>query len=296
MTPADCTVVVVSHHRPDPLARCLRTLEGQGAADVIVVAPLGTVSPRLIPFDERNISAARNHGLAAVRTPLVAFIDDDAEASPDWLAALTNAFAETTVQVATGWVAERQGWQYRGETIDGCAEIRSLPVCDHSRTYCAPQGSAVVAIGTNCAFRMAALRAVGGFDPGFRYFLDDSDISMRLAGCGLGCTAVVPEAVTVHRRAAGPWRRSDGILVDYTEIGASLRRFIWRHALPLARRRAWEDAAALQMRGPVRALIRGTIEPHAVRAARLQLRQGAALAENRPDRFPSEPVSGLRSG
>ncbi len=50
----------------------------------------------------RNISIARNACLAEATAPLVAFIDDDETASPQWLAALTGTLEETGADVVLG--------------------------------------------------------------------------------------------------------------------------------------------------------------------------------------------------
>ena len=50
----------------------------------------------------RNISVARNACLAAARAPLLAFIDDDEEASPTWLANLLRRLDATGADVVFG--------------------------------------------------------------------------------------------------------------------------------------------------------------------------------------------------
>ncbi|MDZ7905902.1 MAG: hypothetical protein U5N55_09140 [Cypionkella sp.] len=37
---------------------------------------------------------------------------------------------------------------------------------------------AVKTQGTNCAFRMDALRKIGGFDPAFAFYLDEADVNL----------------------------------------------------------------------------------------------------------------------
>ena len=43
---------------------------------------------------QQGLSYARNAGIRAARAPLVAFIDDDVRAQPDWVAAIARAFCE----------------------------------------------------------------------------------------------------------------------------------------------------------------------------------------------------------
>ncbi len=50
----------------------------------------------------RNISIARNACLEAARSPLLAFIDDDEEASPTWLGSLLRRLEETGADVVFG--------------------------------------------------------------------------------------------------------------------------------------------------------------------------------------------------
>jgi len=88
-------------------------------------------------------------------------------------------------------------------------------------------GLAIKTQGTNCAFRTGALRAIGGFDPAYRFYLDEADVNLRLAG--LGRTAVVPDAQVHHAFAPGPLRRADRVPRSLFDIGASSAVFLRRH-------------------------------------------------------------------
>ncbi|MEM8556138.1 MAG: glycosyltransferase [Pseudomonadota bacterium] len=287
------TVAVVSHGRPEGLQECLTALETQSPNSVIVVAdraslasvsssPLSAVS-HVIPFDTPNISMARNLALQATYTDLIAFIDDDALPSANWLNSLIEPFGRPKVMASTGFVRHHGGprWQFRGEVIDSWARVTSIPPPQETVTLEPPKDKqAVVTIGTNCAFDVACLADIGGFDEGFRYFLDEADVNMRLAARGAR-TALVPHAIVDHYPAASQHRRSDGVLRDQTEIGASLEYFIRKYADAQDCNQAWELAKSRQMVGIIRAMIKGQVEPRDVHRARSQLEKGRQLADIR---------------
>lgn len=130
------SVIVVSRHRPRLLAQCLRALEGQDhpfelilVADPAALALRPDLPIKRVAFDQANISAARNAGLARAAGDVVLFIDDDALARPGWVAALLAAFADPRVLAATGFTRGPDGlnWQVRAERIDASGRGRPLP-------------------------------------------------------------------------------------------------------------------------------------------------------------------------
>ena len=105
-------IIVVDNH-PDQLARSLveRLVVETGAVMTYLADP------------RRNISIVRNKGIAAASGRYVAFIDDDEEPQPNWLAELTACLDRTGADAAFGpklpefeggrapdW--DPQGWRY----------------------------------------------------------------------------------------------------------------------------------------------------------------------------------------
>jgi hypothetical protein len=102
-TPPGEVVVVVDHN--DALLDRVR----HAAPDVVAVANA----------ERQGLSGARNTGVAAARGALLAFLDDDAVAEPDWLEHLVAAYRDPAVIAVGGF---RHGIGRVGTRPVGCEE------------------------------------------------------------------------------------------------------------------------------------------------------------------------------
>lgn len=237
------SVIVVSNGRPDALRRCLLGLSqiDHPACEVIVVAD-ATSRPAIaasglaavikaVECDIANISVARNAGLAVAAGDIVAFIDDDAVPEPTWLSYLVAPFADDAVTAAGGFVRARNGisFQWRARLAFGDATTTDIAVDDARPTLMtAGPGRAVKTEGTNMAITRAALIGMGGFDAAFAFYLDETDVNMRLAAQS-DVTVIVPLAQVHHGFASSTRRRTDRVPRDLYDIGASLAVFLRKH-------------------------------------------------------------------
>ena len=291
-TPAPrLSIIIVSRHRPDHLAQCLRALEAQDHPDfeLILVADPGSVALRpdlalkRTAFDEANISAARNLGLAQAAGEVVAFIDDDALALPHWARVLAAPFADPRVMAATGFTRGADGmrWQAQAERIGADGLTRPF-LQTGPALFASDFDTPISTIGTNCAFRRAALAKIGGFDPLFPYHLDESDVNLRMARrFPAGLTAVVPAAEVIHGAAAGPLRPRSGVPSDLRPVGRSTAAFVRRHGGMLP------DLEGAQRARLLRLMLSGRLDPFAIAPLLAGLRQG--LAEGREMALPPPP-------
>lgn len=297
MTALPVSVCVVSWHRPEALRRCITAL-GQvqyTPFEIVVVADPDSLAglPDDLPIKrvaatEANISAARNLGIAQSAGAVVAFIDDDAVPEPTWLAHLCAPFADTGVAATGGFVRGRNGisWQWRGRVVDALGRTQPHSVCTPP-----PPGFAIKTEGTNMAVRRGVLRGLGGFDPAFRFHLDETDLNLRLARDGHR-TVLVPQAEVHHGFLPSARRRRDRVPTDLHQIGASWAVFLRKHAPGEEEARArLAQVCAEEGRRLDRHLVAGGLEPRDVRQLRASLEAG--IADGRMRDFGQAQGAGL---
>lgn len=244
MTERWVSVIVVSRGRPDALALCLLGLSQLNYTQfevVVVACPAGLAAVRsagwerytkTVAFDEANISIARNLGIARAAGEILAFIDDDAVPEPTWLNHLIAPFATADIAASGGFVRGRDGinfqWKARVALSNATTQPLDVPMDSVTFHQGAP-GRAAKTEGTNMAVRRRLLARMGGFDPVYRFYLDETDLNLRLGAAEIR-TAIVPLAQVHHGFAASDRRRKDRVPLSLFEIGASHAAFLRRHA------------------------------------------------------------------
>jgi hypothetical protein len=128
--------------------------------------------------------------------------------------------------------------------------------------------------GTNMAFRRHLLTTLGGFDPAFRFYLDDADMALRLRDAG-HTAAVVPQAVVHHGFAPSARRRRDRMPTDLHDIGRSLAIFLRAHLGAAAAPAALALHREGERRRLLRAMIAGLCEPRDVGRLLARFDEGA---------------------
>lgn len=165
--------------------------------------------------DVANLSVSRNVGISMARGDIIAFIDDDAIPEPEWLEQLACAYHDPMVGAVGGLVYNHTGYdfQYKYCLVDrfGNADL-SLPGPTPHLSF--PKSERFPhLLGCNSSFRRSALLEIGGFDEEYEYFLDETDVCLRIVDAGF-IIAQLPHAY-VHHKYAPSNIRGDNKVVRY---------------------------------------------------------------------------------
>lgn len=253
---APLDVVVVVDHNPDLFARATRDLP-----DVTVVENTGA----------RGVSGARNSGVKASRGDVVAFLDDDAVASPEWLATLLRHLLDPEVVgagcrvdglwegVRPAWFPGEFGWTL-GLSYEG---MPKAPLAVRNVWTCA------------MVVRRSAFEMVGGFRDDFgkvgtRSLPEDTDLCLRISSALEKkdnwvydpTTAIghqVPAARATFRYFLSRcylqgWGKAAMATMDGFGESTSMERSYASRTLPAGVRRGIREAARGDFSGAVRSL------------------------------------------
>ena len=151
-------IILVIDHNPALLEQARMKIPG-----VIVIENAGP----------KGLSGARNSGIIAAKGQIIAFMDEDALAAPDWLSCLSNSYRDSSVIGVGGaiiplWPEKKPEWfPEEFQWVVGCS-YRGLPVI---------RGAVRNLIGCNMSFRQDAFNLEDGFRDGI------GRIGKRPLGC-----------------------------------------------------------------------------------------------------------------
>ena len=204
-TPSQVTVVIPAHGRlPRALPLGVHVIVVDDASPIpLTLDDAHHVMPglrqTLLRHDtNRGPAAARNTGLAAVTTPLVAFVDTDVELTDDWLRPLLSHFADERVALVAprvagaaggGWLA---GYERRHSPLDLGPEPARIAA--GTRVSYVPAAAMV--------WRTHVVRELGGFDEAMRLG-EDVDLVWRCAAAGHRCRYEPASEVHHEPRSTG---------------------------------------------------------------------------------------------
>lgn len=150
----------------------------------------------------RGFAAAVNAGIEASRSELVALLNVDTAAHPEWLESLVAAMDQCPPRV--GSLASKmlslqnpQVMDDAGNTFSWYGSAYKRGQREPANRYDQPE-EVFSACAAAALYRRAFLEDVGGFDEGFVSYLEDVDLGLRGQLLGWRCR-YVPAAVVLHQ-------------------------------------------------------------------------------------------------
>jgi GT2 family glycosyltransferase len=145
---------------------------------------------QIIRSKQRNISISRNIGINNASGEFIFFIDDDAIPPADWLDKLLAIYGDRGNNCAGvgGIVRDMTTDGYPLQYCRGISNIISdtIPIrSDDAISYNRSQGWWYNGLmGANSSYRKNSLEKINGYDEFFEYFLDETDLCLRLIQAG----------------------------------------------------------------------------------------------------------------
>ena len=182
-----------------------------------------------------GVSRARNRGLSASNSEVVAYLDDDALPEAHWLELITEPFANPRVAVVTGDVI--------GLELEGKAKNPPAPIHLHNtdKQWFEIAAFGGLGIGTNMALRRSACKVADFFDErlgrGAPYHgMEEHLVFAQLLSQG-HCAVHVPAAIVYHssqnafnvkREARSQFAYSILLFAEFPEHRIELLQFLFR--------------------------------------------------------------------
>ncbi len=242
------SVVVATYQRPAHVQTCLEHLMAQTVRPTRIIVVDGSPGPETREVVARfpdveyrrndrgvgTLATSRAIGLADVLDEVVAYVDDDAYARPDWLEQLLLPYADPEV----GAVGGRADNGREGEEQEGIGSIGLLLPDGRLTGFFAADPGRVVdtdhMIGANMSYRTRVARRLGGvrdFYPG-TCLREDADMPLRIRRSGLR-VVYAPDAVVRH--VAGDYPKGQRFDRRYRFYGAR------NHVVLLSTALGWRD-------------------------------------------------------
>ncbi|HUS06353.1 MAG TPA: glycosyltransferase family 2 protein [Bryobacteraceae bacterium] len=222
MQPASVTVVIPTLVADSALRECLESLNGQTRQDfeIVIVDNSGQglvrervplqANTRLIE-NRQNVGFGRafNQAFRVSNAAFIATLNDDATASPHWVAELLNTMeSEPRVGMCASQVLLGSG-----DSVDSAGMLIAADGSSKQRGHRSKPDAyrnideVLLPSGSAALYRRAMLDRIGLFDDDFFLYCEDTDLGLRARRAGWNCL-YVPSAVVHHKYSHSAGRAS----------------------------------------------------------------------------------------
>ncbi|HCF29703.1 MAG TPA: glycosyl transferase [Cyanobacteria bacterium UBA11049] len=145
---------------------------------------------KFLKVERKNISFSRNRAIKVASGSIIAFFDDDAIAPSDWLDQLVSTYSLHGEKCAAvgGTVRDLTRPGYPLQFRRGITNLLSETIAirsSHAPNYNQAKSFWYNGLmGTNSSYRKELLEKINGYDEFFDYFLDETDVCLRLIQAG----------------------------------------------------------------------------------------------------------------
>ena len=226
----DFTVIVCTFNRCQNLASCLAALAGQEGVEGIdwevlvvdnnssddtakTVERLSRELPLKLRYAreaQQGLNYARNRGVTSSQGTHFTFVDDDIRVSPQWLAALHQAFTQTDADAVGGRIHLDPSIKLPPWIVPGSEIAGFLGYQDFGDAPFRMDGRSKYPFGGNMSFHRRVVQRIGLFDPklgrkgegrkrGELFKGAETDYFHRLADAGGARIFYEPRAIVYHR-------------------------------------------------------------------------------------------------
>lgn len=143
-----------------------------------------------IVTDIRNVSVARNLGIGVASQDLILYLDDDVIPSAEWVESHVRAHQEQGLRCGcvAGAVADKTRpeapLQFSRGVHSRLSESRPVLSIASEQHHLSSSRWFSGVMGANASYKRDALMQIGYFDEFFEYFLEETDVCLRLLDAG----------------------------------------------------------------------------------------------------------------
>ncbi len=279
------SVIIPNWNGASYLPTCLDSLRGQTYENFEVIVVDNASSDESLSLIETNypevrvielptnrgLTGAANQGIEEARGEVIALLNNDTEAHPNWLAELSRGLAS---HAEAGMAASKMLLFIRREIINSAGDLyRADGIAGNRGVWEKDDGQyereeyVFGPCGGAAAYQRAMLEEIGLFDEAFFMYCEDVDIAWRGQLAGYRCI-YVPTAIVYHRlsatgggKIASYYTGRNTVYVIVKNYPTSLLRRHWRDVLKAQLNASWEalrafrgEAARARLRGQLAAL------------------------------------------